>query len=79
MEENIAFQVTGYVDGKSKGKTYKAIRRAAEIYEQEYGSIRYREILHGNAPKTFQCGMKVKDAVLVVHKVLAEEAENIAE
>jgi hypothetical protein len=53
--------------------------RGAEIYEQEYGSIRCREILHGNAPKAFRCGMKVKDAVLVVHKVLAEEAENIAE
>ena len=69
---------SGSMDGKSKGKTYKAIRRAAEIYEQEYGSIRCREILHGNAPKAFQCGMKVKDAVLVVHKVLAEEAETIA-
>lgn len=32
------------------------------------------EILHGNAPKAFQCGMKVKDAVLVVHKALAGEA-----
>ena len=63
---------SGGMDGKSKGKTYKAIRRAAEIYEQEYGSIRCREILHGNAPKAFQCGMKVKDAVLVIEKVLTE-------
>lgn len=66
---------SGSMDGKSKGKTYRAIRRAAEIYTNEYGSIRCKEILHGNAPKAFQCGIKVKDAVLVVHKVLAEEAE----
>ena len=67
------------MDGASKGQTYKAIRRAAEIFEQEYGSIRCREILHGNSPKAFQCGMKVKDAVLVVNKVLAEEREKTAE
>ena len=65
---------SGSMDGKSKAQTYKVIRQAAEIFEQEYGSIRCREILHGNAPRPFQCGMKVKDAVLVVHKVLAEEA-----
>ena len=68
---------SGSMDEKSKGKTYKAIRRAAEIYEREYGSIRCREILHGNAPKAFQCGMKVKDAVLVVHKVLGAEAAQV--
>ena len=55
-------------------RTGRAIRRAAEIYRREYGSIRCREILHGSAPEAFQCGMKVKDAVLVVHKVLKEAA-----
>ena len=70
---------SGSMDGRSKGETYRAIRRAAEIYAQEYGSIRCREILHGNAPKAFQCGMKVKDAVLVVHKVLAEQAQSRTE
>ena len=68
---------SGSMDGESKGKNYRAIRRAAEIYEQEYGSIRCREILHGNTPKAFQCGMKVKDAVLVVHKVLGAEAAQV--
>lgn len=63
------------MDGKSKGRTYQAIRRAAEIFANEYGSIRCKEILHGNTPKAFQCEMKVKDAVLVVRRVLAEEAE----
>lgn len=66
---------SGSMDGTSKGKTYRAIRRAAEIFQQEYGSIRCREILRGNAPKAFQCGMKVKDAVLVVHKVLEDAAQ----
>lgn len=65
---------SGSPEGNTRAKTYRAIRKAAEIYEKEYGSIRCREILHGNAPKAFQCGMKVKDAVLVVHKVLAEES-----
>lgn len=36
--------------------------------------MRCWEILHGNAPKAFQCRMKVKDAVLAVHKALAGEA-----
>ena len=62
------------IDGASREKTGRAIRRAAEIYRREYGSIRCREILHGSAPEAFQCGMKVKDAVLVVHKMLKEAA-----
>lgn len=66
------YMSSGSPDGNSKGRTYQAIRRAAEIYEQEYGSIRCREILHGNTPKAFQCGMKVKDAVLAVNRVLEE-------
>ncbi|MCD8074625.1 MAG: C-GCAxxG-C-C family protein [Lachnospiraceae bacterium] len=65
---------SGSPEENTRAKTYCAVRRAAEIYEKEYGSIRCREILHGNAPKAFQCGMKVKDAVLVVQKVLAEES-----
>ena len=68
------YMSSGSMDGKSKADTYRAVHRAAEIFEQEYGAIRCKEILHGNAPKAFQCGMKVKDAVLVVHKVLAEKA-----
>lgn len=63
---------SGSIDGASREKTGRAIRRAAEIYWREYGSIRCREIPHGSAPGAFQCGVKVKDAVLVVHKVLKE-------
>lgn len=65
---------SGSMDGNTKGQTYQAIQRAAKIYEREYGSIRCREILHGNKPKAFQCGMKVKDAVLMIHAVLGETA-----
>lgn len=66
------FCSSGSLDGESKGNTYRVIRRASEFFEQEYGSSICREILHGNSPKVFQCGMKVKDAVLLVCKVLAE-------
>ena len=67
------YTADGGADGAGKARTYKAVRRAAEIFEREYGSIRCREILHGNSPKAFQCGMKVKDAVLTVRKTLSEE------
>lgn len=70
------FCSSGSLDGKSKGNTYKVIRKASEVFEQEYGSIICREILHGSSPKAFQCGMKVKDAVLLVGKVLAENTES---
>lgn len=66
------FCSSGSLDGESKGNTYQVIRRVSDVFEQEYGSIICREILHGNSPKAFQCGMKVKDAVLLVCRVLAE-------
>lgn len=63
---------SGSLDGKSKAFTYKVIRRTAELFEAEYGSVRCREILHGESPKAFQCGMKVQDAVIVIYKVIAK-------
>lgn len=69
------FTSNGKQTGTGRAKTYRAVRRAAELYAQEYGSIRCREILRGNAPKALQCGKKVEDAVLLVQKVLAENAE----
>ncbi|MCC8102869.1 MAG: C-GCAxxG-C-C family protein [Clostridiales bacterium] len=65
---------SGNPEDNTRAKSYLAIRKASEIYEREYGSIRCREILRGNAPKAYQCEMKVKDAVLIIHKVLAEES-----
>lgn len=68
------YKSTGTMDGTSKADTYKFIRQAADVFEKEYGSIRCKEILHGNSPKAFQCGMKVKDAVLTVEQVLKTES-----
>lgn len=67
---------TGSMDGKSKLNTYKIIQRAVEMFEHEYGSIRCKEILHGNSPKAFQCGMKVKDAVLMASQIVEELKQN---
>ncbi|MCD8331455.1 MAG: C-GCAxxG-C-C family protein [Oscillospiraceae bacterium] len=65
---------SGSTQTRTKADTYRAVRQAAEIFKKEYGSIRCKEILHGSSPKSLQCGMKVKDAVLVVQKVLAEQS-----
>lgn len=56
----------GSVEAKTKLDTYKQIRKAAEIFEEKYGAIRCYDVLHGEHPKPFKCGMKVKDAVAVV-------------
>lgn len=66
---------SGSMDGKSKGHTYKAIHRAAELFEAEYGSVICRDILHGESPKAFKCGMKVRDAVIIIHELLSENDE----
>ncbi|MCD8189266.1 MAG: C-GCAxxG-C-C family protein [Clostridiales bacterium] len=70
----ISYSISGHSEDNTRAKTYRTVRKAAEIFEKKYGSIRCKEILQGNSPKAFQCGMKVKDAVLVVQKVLAEES-----
>ncbi|MCC8097040.1 MAG: C-GCAxxG-C-C family protein [Eubacterium sp.] len=59
--------------GSSRGEVYKAVRNAGELFKNEYDSIRCKEILQGNAPKAFQCGMKVKDAVLIVQNILSQK------
>lgn len=69
------FYSSGSMDGKSKAHTYKAIRHAAELFEAEYGSVICRDILHGESPKAFKCGMKVRDAVVIVHRLLSENNE----
>lgn len=68
----------GTVGNDSKTQeTYKKVQRAFEVFQHEYGGITCREILHGEHPRPFQCCMKVKDAVLMVHQILAEESEPI--
>lgn len=65
------------IDGSTKAKNFKAIRKAAELFKEEYGSIICREILHGNSPKALQCGQKVEDAVKIIEKVLEMKGDLI--
>ena len=63
----------GTPDGDEKRqKTYLKIQQAAELFKKEYSGITCREVLRGECPKAFQCGMKVKDAVLIVDKILSD-------
>ena len=55
-----------------------AIRRAAEIYKDEYGSIRCYDILRGNSPKGHKCSQKVMDAVMTIERTLDEFKKNDA-
>ncbi len=61
--------------GEKRQTTYQKIQKAAELFRREYGGVTCREVLHGGQPKAFQCGMKVKDAVLIINQVLAQETE----
>lgn len=47
-------------------------RQAAELFKKEYGGITCCEVLRGECPKAFQCGMKVKDTVLIINHILEE-------
>lgn len=61
--------------GRKRQEIYSKVRKAAEIFQKEYGGITCREVLHGESPKAFQCGMKVKDAVLIINQILADRAD----
>ena len=67
---------SGSMDGKSKADTYKAINRLATLFEERYGSIVCREILHGEKPRQLKCGGKVEDAVIVACKIISEVQRN---
>lgn len=58
--------------GEKRRRVYDKVCRAAEIFQKEYGGVTCREVLHGECPKAFQCGMKVKDAVLIINQILDE-------
>lgn len=60
--------------GAKRQQTYDKVCRAAELFQKEYGGVTCREVLHGESPKAFQCGMKVKDTVLIIDQVLDEIA-----
>lgn len=61
--------------GVKRKQIYHKVCRAAELFQKEYGGITCREILHGESPKAFQCGMKVKDAVLIINQILKENVQ----
>lgn len=56
--------------GEKRRLTYQKVQQAAELFRREYGGITCREVLHGESPKAFQCGMKVKDTILIINQVL---------
>lgn len=58
--------------GVRRQQIYQKVCRAAELFQKEYGGITCREVLHGESPKAFQCGMKVKDSVLIINQILKE-------
>lgn len=58
--------------GEKRGAIYQKVRRAAELFKHEYGGVTCREVLHGESPRAFQCGMKVKDSVLIINQILGE-------
>lgn len=59
-------------NGNSKEFTFQKIRQVEDIFRHEYGGITCKEILHGECPKKFQYGMKVKDAVLIIENILRD-------
>lgn len=61
--------------GEKRQATYQKIQKAAELFKQEYGGVTCREVLHGNRPQAFQCGMKVKDTVLIINQILEKDME----
>lgn len=58
--------------GEKRKQVYNKVCQAAELFRKEYGGVTCREVLHGESPKAFQCGMKVKDTVLIINQVLKE-------
>ena len=58
--------------GQSKLDTYVKIREASELFAREFGSIVCKEVLHGEKPKPFKCGAKVRIAAEIVEKMVGE-------
>lgn len=54
----------------NRWEVYRSIKQASELFRREYGGVTCREILRGDTPKAFRCGMKVKDAVLIANQIM---------
>lgn len=60
-------------DAKNRAETYRCVREAAAMFRGEYGGVTCKDVLRGEAPKPRQCGMKVKDAVLIVQQIVGSD------
>ncbi|MCD8048435.1 MAG: C-GCAxxG-C-C family protein [Clostridia bacterium] len=47
------YKSSGTTQKSTKAETYRVVRDAAELFKKEYGSVRCREILHGNSQRRF--------------------------
>ena len=61
-------------DNASCGRpeVYERVAQVMEIFRREYGGVTCREILRGVSPEKTDCGMKVKDTVIMIDRVLYE-------
>lgn len=71
------YYCSGAMDASTKSTNFKAIREAAKMFREEYGSIICREILRGDSPKALQCKEKVVDAVKVIEALLDKKGETL--
>lgn len=79
----IGFHVSGGIPRKGRDKagyggrleTCSGVRQVMDIFRQEYGGITCKEILRGVEPEEADCGMKVKDMVIMIDRVLYEQNE----
>lgn len=70
----ISFYYSSGCDCKESNReeVFEKVKKASEIFQKEYGGITCKEILRGECPKQFGCGMKVKDAILIISQILEE-------
>ncbi|MDD3230338.1 MAG: C-GCAxxG-C-C family protein [Oscillospiraceae bacterium] len=67
------YSCDGSYDLEKRQETYRHVCEALDRFRKEYGGVTCKEVLHGAAPKAFQCGMKVKDAVLIIEQIIGKE------
>lgn len=58
--------------GCGRPEVYERVEQVMEIFRREYGGVTCREILRGASPEETDCGMKVKDTVIMIDRVLYE-------
>ena len=61
-------------DMDARQRVYGKVSRACELFRQEYGGLTCRDVMRGEPLRPQCCPMKVKDAVLIIERVLKEQA-----